>query len=695
MSSKPNDRPAKPEPYRHLLGTNDIHILWALRILVGWYNRDRSLSSHVMNLLGIKKNAAMRRAQWDESRVDALELMYSRLAETLKLLEPESKRIQLSPVLNANLELLSQHVPFSPLERAILALAISLRSNDALTVLSSATIDITSLPRTLASVLGVKAQQVEIAIAPGSQLRQSNLIEWSTVHTLYGCMKISRKAMLAFNRRKFKHLDGLFSTYLTKARPPMLRPGDYAHLRPGFNVLSQLIDEAIQLKREGVNVLLYGAPGTGKTELVRTIGKQLRVPVFNVADRDEDGHPLAPKDRLDSAVTGQFLAGRSKAIVCFDEVEGIFNDGSELFGKLSTAESQKVSFNTLLERNRAPMFWIANSIRGIDSAFARRFDLVIRLDAPPRKQRLHLLERKCGRQVPHEQLERLARIDQITPALVTRAADVVRRVGLKDAKQSGALLETVLDGVLQAQRYRPLALALHKSDTSDFDPAFCNATGDLGALAEALSRNPMGRICLYGPPGTGKTAFGHWLAERIDRTHMLRKMSDLQSPFLGVMERNLADAFEQAKRDDAVLQIDEVDSFLQDRRQAQRSWETSQVNEFLTQLESFDGVFIASTNLMVSLDPAAMRRFDYKLRMDYLRPDQAQAMLARLLARFELGNEAQAIAQLKMQKLVPGDFAVVARRHKLIPFADAQAVADALCAEAAMREPAKRAIGFV
>lgn len=695
MSSKPKDHPAKPEPYQHLLGTNDIHILWALRIIVGWHDRDRSLPSHLMNLLGIKKTAAMRRAQWDGSRTDALELLYSRLTETLKLLEPESKRIQLPPVLNANLELLSQHVPFSPLDRAILALAISLHSNDALTVLSCATIDITNLPRTLASVLGVKEQQVEIAIAPENQLRQSNLIDWATDRRLYRCLGINRKALLAFDRRKFKHLEGLFSTYLTKARPPMLRPGDYAHMRPGFNILSQLIDEAIQLKREGVNVLLYGAPGTGKTELVRTIGKQLRVPVFNVVDRDEDGQVLAPKNRLASAVTGQFLAGRSKAIVCFDEVEGIFNDGSELFGKLSTAESQKVSFNTLLERNRAPMFWIANSIRGIDPAFARRFDLVIRLDAPPRKQRLHLLERKCGRQVPYEQLERLARIDHITPALVARAADVVRRVGLKDAKQSGTLLETVLNGVLQAQRHKPLALALHKSDTSDFDPAFCNSTGDLGALAEALSRNPTGRICLYGPPGTGKTAFGHWLAERIDRTHMLRKMSDLQSPFLGVMERNLADAFEQAKRDDAVLQIDEVDSFLQDRRQAQRSWETSQVNEFLTQLESFDGVFIASTNLMDNLDPAAIRRFDYKLRMGYLRPDQAQTMLARLLARFGLGIDAQAIARLKVQKLVPGDFAVAARRHKLIPFTDAQAVVDALCAEAAMREPAKRAIGFV
>src|SRR3546814_3026575 len=103
------------------------------------------------------------------------------------------------------------------------------------------------------------------------------------------------------------------------------------------------------------------------------------------------------------------------------------------------------------------------------------------------------------------------------------------------------------------------------------------------------------------------------------------------------MEQKLARVFEQAARENAVLQIDEVDSFLQDRRRANRPWEASQVNEFLTQLESFEGVFIASTNLMDSLDQAAMRRFDYKIRMDSLRPEQAPLLLERNLDSWRLG----------------------------------------------------------
>src|SRR5690606_38701722 len=126
---------------------------------------------------------------------------------------------------------------------------------------------------------------------------------------------------------------------------------------------------------------------------------------------------------------------------------------------------------------------------------------------------------------------------------------------------------------------------------------------------------------------TGKTAFGKWVADQLDKPLLLKRVSDLQSPYVGVMEQNLAAAFLEAKRDDAVLQFDEVDSFLQDRRQAGRSWELSQVNEFLTQLEAFNRLLIATTNLMDNLDQAALRRFDYKIQMDYLRPCQAAMML--------------------------------------------------------------------
>lgn len=58
--------------------------------------------------------------------------------------------------------------------------------------------------------------------------------------------------------------------------------------------------------------------------------------------------------------------------------------------------------------------------------------------------------------------------------------------------------------------------------------------------------------------------------------------------------------------------MDEADSFFRSRDLASRSWEISQTNEFLTWMETFKGIFIASTNFMKDFDPAAMRRFAWK-----------------------------------------------------------------------------------
>lgn len=85
---------------------------------------------------------------------------------------------------------------------------------------------------------------------------------------------------------------------------------------------------------------------------------------------------------------------------------------------------------------------------------------------------------------------------------------------------------------------------------------------------------------------------------------LIKRASDLMSMWVGENEQNIALAFKEAEQDGALLLIDEVDSFLQDRRGAKNSWEVTLVNEMLTQMEAFSGVFIASTNLMDGLDQA-------------------------------------------------------------------------------------------
>jgi SpoVK/Ycf46/Vps4 family AAA+-type ATPase len=105
-----------------------------------------------------------------------------------------------------------------------------------------------------------------------------------------------------------------------------------------------------------------------------------------------------------------------------------------------------------------------------------------------------------------------------------------------------------------------------------------------------------GTMLFYGPPGTGKTALARYIAEVLERECIVKPVSELQSMWVGETEKNIARAFQQAEADGAVLVFDGADSFIYTRDTAQQSWETSQVNEFLTCLEECRGFCICTTN---------------------------------------------------------------------------------------------------
>ncbi len=117
----------------------------------------------------------------------------------------------------------------------------------------------------------------------------------------------------------------------------------------------------------------------------------------------------------------------------------------------------------------------------------------------------------------------------------------------------------------------------------------------------------------------------------------------------------------------------------------------------LTQMESYRGLFIASTNLMENLDEASLRRFDLKINFDYLGAEQITNLLRQYLRQMGLKKpDSLKLARLLRQScLTPGDFALVARRARFQPFTDANQVVDALLAESSLKTAtAMRAIGF-
>jgi len=337
----------------------------------------------------------------------------------------------------------------------------------------------------------------------------------------------------------------------------------------------------------------------------------------------------------------------------------------------------------------------------MDPAFLRRFDMVFELPIPPRSQRARIIQAHCGALLDAPRIARVIELEHLAPAVVARASTVALAIEAEVGHEASAnAFEHLVSQTLQAQGHRPALRQSPNQPPELYDPGFLNADADLIQIMTGLasSHNTGGaRLCLYGPPGTGKTAFGRWLAGKLEIPLQVRRASDLLSMFVGEAEKNIANAFREAEDDGALLLIDEVDSFLQDRRDAQRNWELTQVNEMLTQIESFGGIFIATTNLMNGLDPAVLRRFDLKIKFDYLHPEQSWELLRRHCASLQLPAPTEALRTriARLCRLTPGDFTTVIRQQRFRPVTHASALILALEAECALKPDPKNVIGFV
>ena len=159
--------------------------------------------------------------------------------------------------------------------------------------------------------------------------------------------------------------------------------------------------------------------------------------------------------------------------------------------------------------------------------------------------------------------------------------------------------------------------------------------------------------------------------------------------WLGESEKAIAAAFEEAADLRAFLILDEADSLLRDRGVAQQSWEITQVNEMLTQMERHPYPFACTTNAPELLDAAAARRFLFKVRFLPMTADQIAEAYRRAFGVAVLG------LVLKLTGLTPADFATVARKASALGERDPRTFARWLENEAQAKPDAgPRKIGF-
>ena len=182
-----------------------------------------------------------------------------------------------------------------------------------------------------------------------------------------------------------------------------------------------------------------------------------------------------------------------------------------------------------------------------------------------------------------------------------------------------------------------------------------------------------GFACLfYGGPGTGKTETVYQLARRTGREIMVVDVPQIKSKWVGDSEKNIKALFDRyrelVKRKEIapILLFNEADAIISTRKSGAQNavdkMENAIQNIILQEMESLDGIMIATTNLQENLDKAFERRFLYKIKFE--KPDATvRAKIWQQMIPELTQSDADALACA--YELSGGQIENVARKHSI------------------------------
>lgn len=605
--------------------------------------------------------------------------------------------------LTSNLRLLERTLGLTAAEQAIVAFRVMLHMHEGFGAIACAYVRLCPdcvLHRRLAALFDVPLESVERALDPRGNLARSGLMSVMTglLDPFDERVRIYRGLVSRMFMRHRSAAD-VVESLLPPRCNPHLAFADYPHITEEVRLLHDYLAAAIAERRVGVNVLLHGEPGSGKTELASALAQSLGRELYAVRAGSDDGEQLTPRERLMSlSLTQRLVQVTDAGLVLIDEAEDLFpiprNDPEK--------SPTKVAVNECLDNARTPTIWISNRTRHVDEAFLRRFDLVIHVAPLPASAKCELLRRQLPALVlTDSDLRAYVGQPRHSPAVLSRMARVACSVADANPERVHRNLGVLSRHYLQTLGETALLPGKH-APMLEHDLGLLNTDTPLESVLATMQHTCVGaRMLLSGPPGTGKTALAKVLADHLDKPLLQRRASSLLSPYLGETEHKLRDMFDEARMENGVLLFDEADSFLRSRDDARARWEVTQTNELLTQMEAFEGIFICTTNRPDDLDPACLRRFDLKVGFHPLRDDQRTRLLRQCCACLGIAvsvEDEQAVAEhaVRLENLTPGDAAAALRHLRLVgdmPTLD-QLVA-ALAEECRWKPDASRPIGFL
>lgn len=511
-------------------------------------------------------------------------------------------------------------------------------------------------------------QDLEAALRPDSALRMSGLLRRSFEFEAPAVLSHFWVGMLAAS-------DNLFNTVLEPVTD-----------KRGSGTPARLLEEDLELaggivrnaeRQPGINLLLYGSSRLDKRQLLKSVVEKAGRTAWRVRAFDDAG----PDDRASLVYVAQRLLAKHQP----DSVLVVERPGDALsstrgqllrvlFGIEVDPSEVKPFEEHLLDSNPVPTVWLASTVNNLPDDLVARFVFHAPLKKADRKDRIAQLEELLADyKLTRKAKEDILKLDGVSAAQLEAAMKAAQLMKPANRRERDAI---VVQAVRRSQRALSRDVtAKHKRSVTQYSLKYLNVSGRFRPedILRCLKERPRGSLLFYGLSGSGKTQLAEYLAAELGLPLVAKRASDLLSKWVGESEKNIAAAFEEATADDAVLLLDEGDSFLQDRSRARENWQVTQVNELLQHIERFEGIVIMCTNLFEGLDTAALRRFTFKLEFCELAASQRwemfqeEAGLKGKLNTIEPKTREDWQERLwLMYKLTPGDFATVKRQSEAL-----------------------------